>query len=85
MSSESRTTTLTGPDRFLICRATPVWRELIDPPPTVDERIPIIAAIFSDPNETNAVERLCGDDAQSFVNAIYEVLAIILSKYTNPN
>jgi len=47
---------------------------LIDRPLATDQRISLITAIFSDHDETEAVKRLSGDDAQSFVDVIDEVL-----------
>ena len=47
---------------------------MINRPLAKDERISLIADIFSDRDETEAVKCLSGDDAQSFVDAIDEVL-----------
>ena len=41
---------------------------------TIAERIPLITDLFSDCDETEAVERLIGDDAQSLVDVVDEVL-----------
>ena len=38
-----------------------------------DEQISLITEIFSDHDETEAVNSLCGDDAQFFVEVIDEV------------
>ena len=52
-----------------------MWRELTGGPLPEDERTPVIAAIFSDPEEIQAAENLRGDHAQTFVNLADEVLA----------
>ena len=56
-----------------MCSGTPAWRRLIDRLPAADERISLITDMFSDHDETEAIERLHGDDAQSFVDVIDEV------------
>ena len=50
------------------------WKCLIDRRLTSDERVSLIRDIFSDHNDTTAVVRLRGDDAQSFVDVIDKVL-----------
>ncbi|KAF9647776.1 kinase-like protein [Thelephora ganbajun] len=52
----------------------PVWKPLIDCPFAMDERISLITTIFSDSTETEVVKCLRGDDAQSFVDVIDEIL-----------
>jgi len=47
---------------------------LIDRPLAKDQRISLITYMFSNRDETEAVKRLSGDDAQSFVDVIDEVL-----------
>ena len=47
---------------------------MIDRPLINDERIALIADLFFDRDETEAVKRLSGDDAQAFVDVIDEVL-----------
>ena len=74
VSFKSGTTRLLT-NRFLICGSIPRWKCLINKPLTADERISLIADIFSNRSETEAVKRLRGDDAQSFVDAIDEVPA----------
>lgn len=56
-------------------RRPPAWKRLVDHPPVTNECISLIEEIFSDPDETEAVKYLCGDDAQSFVDVIDEVLS----------
>ena len=50
---------------------------MIDRPFATDQRIPLITTIFSDPDEAEAVKRLCGDDAQSFIDVIDEVFPLL--------
>ena len=57
-----------------MCSGTPAWKRLIDRPLFKDERIALITDLFSDRDETEAVKRLSGDDAQAFVDVIDEVL-----------
>ena len=40
---------------------------------SVDERTPLITSIFSDRDEVEVVEHLAGDDAQAFIDVVYEV------------
>jgi len=56
-----------------MCSDTPAWKELISHPLTMDKRISMIAAIFSDRNQAKMVERLDGDDAQIFIDVVDEV------------
>ncbi|KAF9647762.1 kinase-like protein [Thelephora ganbajun] len=67
------------PQALEILRAfgIPVWKSLINCPLAMDERISLITVIFSDRKETEAVKRLRGDDAQSFVDVIDEMLGIL--------
>ena len=51
----------------------PAWKRLIDRPLATDECISLIAGIFSDRGEAEAIKHLQGDDAQSFVDVIDEV------------
>ena len=52
----------------------PVWKHLIDRPLTVDGRVSLIADLFSDRSEIDALKALSGSDAQSVIDVIYEVL-----------
>ncbi|KAF9643165.1 kinase-like protein [Thelephora ganbajun] len=64
----------------ILCRfGIPVWKPLIDCLLAMDERVSLITAIFSNREETEVVECLCGSDAQSFVDVIYETLDILAS------
>ena len=62
-------------DPFLTCDSIPTWKHLINRPLTTNERISLIMDIFSDRKEAETVKYLHGDDAQSFVDVIDEVLA----------
>ncbi|KAF9646874.1 kinase-like protein [Thelephora ganbajun] len=52
----------------------PAWIRLLDRPLATDQRIALIKDIFSDDNETKVVRHLHGDDAQSFVDVIDEMM-----------
>jgi len=58
----------------------PAWKRLIDRSLTTDERISLIKSIFSNHDENEMVKRLCGDDAQTFVDVIDEVLRHFISE-----
>jgi len=62
------------PDWFLTYARTPAWKRLINHPLTTAERTSLIADLFSDHDETKAAKGLRGDDAQSFVDVVGEVL-----------
>ena len=47
---------------------------MVGRPLAKDQHISLITYMFSDRDETEAVKRLSGDDAQSFVDVIDEVL-----------
>jgi len=57
-------------DRFLTHSDLPAWKRLINSTLPTPECISLIVSIFSDRNEVEIVGHLCGDDAQSFVDAI---------------
>lgn len=46
------------------------------------ERISVINFIFSDYDEVEAVGNLSGDDAQTFINIVYEVSLRVLPPLT---
>ena len=65
---------LRWPDRQLLAfRSTPTWKRLIDRPLAPDERISLVAELFSDHDEIEAIKYLHGDDAQSFIDVMDEV------------
>ena len=41
----------------------------------------MIEAVFSSTNEGDAIRRLCGDDAQTFINVVDEVHSVPFSFY----
>ena len=67
-------TIISRPDRFLACSGLPAWRRLINGPLATTERVSLVTAIFSDRNEIETVKRLCGDDAQTVIDVMDEVL-----------
>lgn len=48
---------------------------MIDPSLDPKKRVALIGAIFSDSDELDMARRLCGEDAQSFVDIADEVFA----------
>ena len=61
-------------DRLLRCSDIPVWKYLIDSPLTTGERVSLIADLFSDREEMDALKTLSGSNAQSVIDVIDEVL-----------
>ena len=72
-------------DYFLVCRGAPAWKRLIDRPHATDKRISLITDLFSNGDETEAVKCLCGDDAQSFIDVIDEVLLLSFQQNRTAN
>ena len=64
-------------DRLLRCSDIPVWKHLIDRPLTKDERASMIADLFSDRDEIEALKDLRREDAQSIIDVIDEVPLIL--------
>ena len=60
-------------DRFSRCSDAPVWKQLIDRPLTTDEHASLIADLFSNRGEIEALKILSESDAQSFIDAIDQV------------
>jgi len=56
-----------------LCSKHPAWKQLISHTLATDERISLITTIFLDENQVKMVERLSGDDAQTFIDKIDEV------------
>ena len=54
------------------------WEGLTRNPLPMHERVSLITTIFSNKDEVEIVRHLCGDDAQSFINAVYEARSYIL-------
>ena len=48
------------------------WKRLISSPLTTQGRISLVADILSNRGEVEVARHLCGDDAQAFVDAVYE-------------
>ena len=68
-------------DQFLTCGSIPTWKYLItNQPLATNEGISLIASVFSDRKEIEAVKHLRRDDAQSLVDTMDEVLAHFLFK-----
>jgi len=65
-----------------MCRGIPAWKRSIICPRAIDERISLITAIFSDRIESEAVRRLSGDDARSFVDVIDKVFRLRMCPLT---
>jgi len=51
----------------------PTWKWLISYPLSTHECTSLVTSIFSDRDDVEAVGRLSGDDAQAFIEVIYEV------------
>ena len=60
-------------DWFLGCSDVPVWKRLIDRSLATDKRVSLIADLFSNRDEFEALKDLSGGDAQLFVDVIDEV------------
>jgi hypothetical protein len=60
-------------DQFT-CGRISAWKRSTNHPIVIAKRISLITAIFSDRCGVEAVKRLCGDDAQAFVDVLDEVL-----------
>ena len=58
---------------FLACSGVPAWKRAVELPLASHEQISLITDIFSDRDEIEAVKRLYGDDAQTFVDVIDKV------------
>jgi len=56
-----------------------VWKRLIDHSLGTNERIPLIAELFSDRDETEAIKCLSRDDAETFVDVVDKVLPHFLA------
>ena len=58
----------------------PAWKRLMNSPLPLDGQISLITEILSDPDETEVVKGLSGDEAQSFVDVVDKVLPFSLHK-----
>ena len=61
-------------DQLLRYSDIPVWKHLTDSPLTTDERVSLIADIFSDRDEIDTLKDLSGSEAQSVIDVMDEVL-----------
>ena len=52
-----------------------MWKHLTDDPLTRDERVSLIADLFSDQDEIDALMALSSNDVQSVIDVMDEVLA----------
>ena len=62
----------------------PGWKRLTRGPLATHERISLITTIFSNRDEIEMIKRLCGEDAQIFIDTIYEVYPYVLVRGTGP-
>ncbi|KAF9642913.1 kinase-like protein [Thelephora ganbajun] len=60
--------------QILLTPDIPAWKRLITQTLATDERISLITATFSDRDQVKMVKNLIGNDAQTFIDAIDEVL-----------
>ena len=56
----------------------PPWKQLIDPTLPTNERVRLVKSIFSDRYEVEMLKHLSGNDAQAFVDVIYEASICVL-------
>ena len=70
-------------DCVLVPSNPPAWKRLIGPSVSVNERINLTTAIFSDRDEAEDVGRLAGDGAQAFVDVIDEASIPLFSTLKN--
>ena len=57
----------------------PGWKRLIRGSLVQHERLALVTAIFSNRDEAEAAKCLCGDEAQNFIDVIYEARSHPLS------
>ena len=56
----------------------PGWEHLIHSPLTTSERVSLITTVLSSRDEVGIARRLHGDDAQAFVDVVYEARSCVL-------
>ena len=71
-------------DQLLRYSDISVWKHLTDDALTADERVSLIADLFSDPDEIDTFKTLSESDAQSAVDAMNEVLVHSHVRMTSP-
>ena len=62
----------------------PVWKHLTDNPLITDERVSLIAELFSDQGEIDTLKALNESDAQSVIDVIDKVLVHFHVRMTGP-
>lgn len=62
-----------NPNCSLVYSEPPPWKQLIGCALDTQERVSLITDIFSEQDESDAVEHLHRQDAQAFVDVMYEV------------
>ena len=60
-------------DLFLRCSDITTWKRLTDRPLAVDQRVSLIADLFSDRGKIEVLKGLSGDDAQPLIDMMDEV------------
>ena len=58
---------------FIVSSELPAWKQLITRTLTTSERISLITTILLDRDQVEMVGHLSGDDAQTFIDTVYEV------------
>ena len=71
-------------DQLLRYSDIPVWKYLTDSRLTTDERVSLIADLFSGRDNIDALKALSGSDAQSVIDVIDEVLVYSHVGMTGP-
>ena len=71
-------------DQFLSYSDISVWKHLTNSPLTTDERVSLIADLFSDPDEIDTLKALGEGDAQSVIDVVDEVLVHSRARMTGP-
>ena len=78
-------------DQLLRCGDIPAWKHLTDSPLTTDQRISLVADLFSNRDEIDTHKALNRSDAQSVIDVLNEVVQCSLlcqndrSADMNPN
>ena len=62
----------------------PGWKRLTHGPLATHEQISLITTIFSNQDEIEMIKRLCGEDAQIFIDTIFKVRSYILVQGIGP-
>ena len=62
----------------------PGWERLVRSPLAIHERVILITTIFSNRDEVGMLRHLCRDDAQAFIDVIYEVRSFFHLRGADP-